>query len=221
MSISHSAKTLCENLYTIPNLLTFSRLVASPFLGYFVTAGHYEAALGLFAFASATDLLDGYIARRYNMQSFVGSIIDPLADKVLMTTLTISLGYVELIPVPLAALILGRDAGLILASFYYRYISLPPPKTLTRYFDFSLPSAEVHPTLVSKINTALQLGLMGAALSSPVFEFVGHPGLLWLQGLVGITTVWSGLSYVWSKNAVRILDRKEVLKKLKDRIRKD
>lgn len=63
--------------------------------------------------------------------------------------------------VPLAVLILGRDILLSLAAIYYRYISLPPPKTLARYWDFSLPSAEVHPTGISKVNTALQLGLIG------------------------------------------------------------
>ena len=62
---------------------------------------------------------------------------------------------------PLAVLILGRDVLLSLAAIYYRYISLPPPKTLARYWDFSLPSAEVHPTEISKANTALQLGLIG------------------------------------------------------------
>lgn len=62
---------------------------------------------------------------------------------------------------PLAVLILGRDVLLSLAAIYYRYISLPPPITLARYWDFSLPSAEVHPTVISKANTALQLGLIG------------------------------------------------------------
>lgn len=58
-------------------------------------------------------------------------------------------------------MILGRDAVLGLVALYYRYISLPTPKTLARYWDFSLPSAEVRPTGISKVNTALQLGLVG------------------------------------------------------------
>jgi cardiolipin synthase (CMP-forming) len=51
----------------------------------------------------------------------------------------------------LAVIILGRDFGLGIAALYYRYISLPPPKTFSRYWDFSLPSAEVHPTNISKV----------------------------------------------------------------------
>jgi cardiolipin synthase len=62
----------------------------------------------------------------------------------------------------LAGIILGRDVGLGIAAIYYRWISLPPPKTFSRYWDFSLPSAEVHPTTISKYNTALQLALIGA-----------------------------------------------------------
>ena len=66
-------------------------------------------------------------------------------------------------------LILGRDVLLGLAAFYYRYISLPPPKTIARYWDFSLPSAEVRPTEISKVNTALQLLLVGWTMGRMAF----------------------------------------------------
>lgn len=68
----------------------------------------------------------------------------------------------------LAVIILGRDVGLALSAIYYRWISLPPPKTMARYWDFSLPSAEVKPTGISKANTALQLLLVGSAMALPV-----------------------------------------------------
>lgn len=77
--------TTRENIYTVPNILTFSRLVAAPLVGYFLVYGHHTAALALFAYAGITDLVDGYIARRYNLQTVVGTIIDPMADKLLMT----------------------------------------------------------------------------------------------------------------------------------------
>lgn len=59
-----------------------------------------------------------------------------------------------------------------MSAIYYRWISLPPPKTFARYWDFSLPSAEVRPTLISKYNTALQLGLMGLTTAAPVMTTV-------------------------------------------------
>jgi len=71
--------------------------------------------------------------------------------------------------VPLAVLIIGRDIILGVAAIYYRYISLPPPKTLARYWDFSLPSAEVRPTDISKVNTALQLALVGCTMGQMAF----------------------------------------------------
>ncbi|KAG0217685.1 hypothetical protein BGX33_009826 [Mortierella sp. NVP41] len=196
---------LHENIYTLPNFLTFTRLVAAPVIGYWVLKGNYTDACILFGIASITDGLDGWIARRFNMQSIVGTILDPMADKTLMTILTVTLAMQELIPIPIAGIILGRDAGLILASFYYRYISLPEPKTFTRYWDFSIPSAEVHPTMISKVNTAIQMAYICLSLMAPVFEFTGHVGLDYLGYTCAATTIWSGASYVYTKDAVKIL----------------
>lgn len=68
----------------------------------------------------------------------------------------------------LAVIILGRDVALAISAIYWRWISLPPPKTFMRYWDFSLPSAEVRPTTISKYNTALQLALIGATTAMPL-----------------------------------------------------
>ncbi|KAG0051048.1 hypothetical protein BGZ83_004126 [Gryganskiella cystojenkinii] len=196
---------LHENIYTIPNFLTVTRLIAAPVIGYWVLKGDYTNACILFGIASITDGLDGWIARRFNMQSIVGTILDPMADKTLMTILTVTLAMQELIPIPIAAIILGRDAGLILSSFYYRYISLPEPKTFKRYWDFSIPSAEVRPTMISKVNTAIQMGYICLSLMAPVFDFTGHIGLEYLGYTCAATTIWSGASYIYTKDAVRIL----------------
>jgi cardiolipin synthase len=194
-----------ENIYTVPNLLTASRIVAAPFIGYAILHDTHAWALGLFVYAGVSDLLDGWIARRWNLHTVVGSIIDPMADKLLMTILTVCLATKGLLPVWLAALILGRDVGLAISAIYYRWISLPPPKTFMRYWDFSLPSAEVRPTTISKYNTFLQLALMGATTVVPVVGVDVGVAMTGLQYLVATTTVWSGLSYVFSKDAVKIL----------------
>ena len=76
-----------ENIYTIPNFLTFSRLLAAPVIGCLVIYQHHASAVGLFAFAGITDLIDGWIARRWKLQTVVGSVVDPMADKALMTVL--------------------------------------------------------------------------------------------------------------------------------------
>ncbi|KAL2022298.1 hypothetical protein VTK56DRAFT_5696 [Thermocarpiscus australiensis] len=198
--------TLRENIYTIPNLLTASRLVAAPFIGYCILHDYHAMALGLFAYAGITDLLDGWIARRWNLKTVVGTVIDPMADKTLMTVLTVALAMKGALPVWLAVIILGRDVALAISAIYYRWISLPPPKTFARYWDFSLPSAEVRPTLISKYNTALQLGLMGLTTVAPVIPALDLSTTLGvMQYVVAVTTVWSGASYVYSKDAVKIL----------------
>lgn len=161
-----------ENIYTIPNILTASRIVLSPFIGYCILHDYYSWALGLFAYAGITDLLDGWIARKWKLQTVVGTIIDPMADKMLMTVLVVALTMKAALPLWLAVIILGRDVGLAISALYFRWISLPPPKTMSRYWDFSLPSAEVRPTTISKYNTFLQLGLMGLTTVAPVITGV-------------------------------------------------
>lgn len=93
-----SDPTLHEDIYTLPNILTFSRLVAAPFIGYFVLHDSHAWAAGLLAYAGVTDLLDGWIARRWNRQTVVGTVIDPMADKVLMTVLTVCLAVKGALP---------------------------------------------------------------------------------------------------------------------------
>ncbi|KAI4728107.1 hypothetical protein E4T49_04027 [Aureobasidium sp. EXF-10728] len=217
-----------EQIYNIPNILTATRLVAAPFVGYLVLHEQHKWALALFAYAGITDLVDGWIARKYKLQTVVGSVIDPMADKFLMTILTVTLSINGLLPVSLATLILGRDVSLAVAALYWRYASLPAPKTFKRYWDFSLPSAEVHPTTMSKYNTFLQLLLIGATLAYPVITADNHhlgvmhdiglekldlaQFMTYFQILVAGTTAWSGLSYAFLKDAVKILGKDEQLK---------
>ncbi|KAI9660300.1 MAG: hypothetical protein M1829_006502 [Trizodia sp. TS-e1964] len=198
-----------ENIYTIPNILTLSRLAAAPVVGYLVLHDQHAWALGLFAYAGITDLVDGYIARRWKLQTVVGTVIDPMADKVLMTILTVCLAVKGALPVWLASIILARDVGLGIAAIYYRWISLPPPKTFARYWDFSLPSAEVHPTTISKVNTALQLALIGACTAQPLIAADVSTAMNLMQYLVASTTIWSGASYIYTKDAVKILSEAE------------
>jgi len=205
---SKKKTTIRENIYTIPNLLTASRIFACPVLGWAILDGNYHLATGLLVYAGLTDLADGYLARRFKMSSVLGTILDPAADKVLMTTLTITLTMQDLIPVPLAAIILGRDVLLSLSALYIRYSTLPNPKTFSRYWDFSLPSAEVRPTTISKVNTALQLLLMGTTTVTPILPIDIGLQLHGLQWLVATTTVWSGLSYVFTQDAVRVVRNK-------------
>ncbi|WVQ61959.1 uncharacterized protein L199_000092 [Kwoniella botswanensis] len=195
---------LHESPYTLPNALTLARIIACPFLGYTIVQGDFAWATGILFASGVSDWLDGWLARRYNSRSVLGSILDPAADKALMTTLVGTLAWSGLLPLPLAILIFGRDLGLSISAFYFRFISLPKPRTLKRYFDVSIPSAEVKPTQISKINTALQLLLMGLTTVSPLLGYSIAGPLQALQWTVAGTTIWSGFSYL-GRSGVKIL----------------
>jgi len=87
-----------------------------------------QIALWLLVFAGFSDLADGWIARTWISQaSKLGSFLDPVADKLLVGTLFLSLAQVGLIPIPLTCLVIVRDIALVTAASYIRYYTLPPP----------------------------------------------------------------------------------------------
>ncbi|KAH7730822.1 Protein CRLS-1 b [Aphelenchoides avenae] len=194
-----------DRIFTIPNGLCLVRICATPLIGYLVVQQSYTIAFGLFVAAGFTDMLDGFIARHWPSQrSMLGSMLDPVADKLLVSTLFVTLTYSQLIPVLLTALVILRDVLLVAGGFIYRYRYMEPPITLRRYFDTSVSSIQITPTLMSKLNTVLQLTLVAVSLAAPVFDFVGHPFLTGLGVVTGTTTVYSGLQYIGGKAVVPI-----------------
>lgn len=199
-------------IWTVPNILTFTRIVTTPFIGYYIVTGNTKVALLIFVYSCVTDFIDGYIARKFKLQSVLGSIIDPLADKFLMTTCILSLAYINSIPLLVASLIIGRDVMLSFMSFYYRYQSLTPPRTLGKFLDLSgNPTISVHPNLLGKVNTALQMVYVGGLVFQPVIESLLATNLsAYSQGMaivVSSTTVLSGLTYVFSKSSMKYIKK--------------
>jgi phosphatidylglycerophosphate synthase len=93
-----------------------------------------QIALWLLVFAGFSDLADGWIARTWISQaSKLGSFLDPVADKLLVGTLFLSLAQVGLIPIPLTCLVIVRDIALVTAASYIRYCTLPPPVCISSY----------------------------------------------------------------------------------------
>lgn len=141
-----------DRVWTIPNILTFARIGSAPFLGYLIVSQHYPAALSLFIVSGLTDLIDGWIARRYPSQaSALGSFLDPFADKMLVGIVVISLAYVHLIPLWLLALILSRDIAIMIVAAYLRVKSVPPPRTLKKILNMKNATVQLYPTFVSKV----------------------------------------------------------------------
>ena len=147
-----SGQQKTDRVWTIPNILTFARIGSAPILGYLIISHHYPAALTLFIISGLTDLIDGWIARRYPSQaSALGSFLDPFADKMLVGIVVISLAYVNLIPLWLLALILSRDIAIMCVAAYLRIKSVPPPRTLKKVLNMKNATVQLYPTFVSKV----------------------------------------------------------------------
>ncbi|XP_024415678.2 cardiolipin synthase (CMP-forming) isoform X1 [Desmodus rotundus] len=202
-----SAASLYENPWTIPNMLSMTRIGLAPVLGYLIIEEDFSIALGVFALAGLTDLLDGFIARNWaNQKSALGSALDPLADKILISILYVSLTYADLIPVPLTYMIISRDVMLIAAVFYVRYRTLPTPRTLSKYFNPCYATARLKPTFISKVNTAVQLILVAASLAAPVFNYADSIYLQILWCCTAFTTAASAYSYYhYGRKTVQVI----------------
>lgn len=200
-----------SQLSNIPNLITLSRIASIPFIGYFLATGQSTPAIGLFAYACVSDFVDGYIARKYDLATAMGSILDPVADKFLMTTCTVALSINSTMPLYVAGVIIGRDVMLSFIAIFLRYRALPPPKTLGRMADLSIPTHSVHPNLLGKVNTALQMVYIGGLVIQPwlvtVVPLATHGAFDWFGAIVAATTFCSGMSYVLRMNSFKAITK--------------
>jgi cardiolipin synthase len=168
----------------LPNTLTLFRLgLIVPFL-IFLHSEEYIGSFYTFILAGLTDGLDGFLARRFNWQSFFGSFVDPLADKLLIASSFISLALVGVLPWWLVALVFLRDFTISMGVLaWYRFIG--------RKLDF-------QPTSLSKINTALQLALVTSCLFGLAYFPFPKSLLNTLICLTTITTATTYIDYIWT-----------------------
>ncbi|ABQ56974.1 CDP-alcohol phosphatidyltransferase family protein [Legionella pneumophila serogroup 1] len=168
----------------IPNTLTLLRLVLiAPFLMY-LFHHEYVKAFYIFIAAGLTDGLDGWLARHFQWQSFFGSFVDPLADKLLVASSFISLALLNSLPWWLVLLVFLRDFTIsmgVLAWYYF----------IQRKLDF-------EPTRLSKLNTGFQLTLVTLCLFELAYFRFPYDLVDILIYLTAFTTVTSYLDYVWT-----------------------
>jgi cardiolipin synthase len=110
---------MIRELFRLANLLSLSRILLAPFIGYFLWKGDSRSTLicvGLLTFAGITDFFDGWLARRLNQVSRLGMVLDPVADKVLAVVLVVMLIFFRGLPLWLAAVIVGRDLLIVVAG---------------------------------------------------------------------------------------------------------
>lgn len=164
----------------IPNILTALRVALVPVFTLLVLTGMSGYAAAVFVVAGATDVIDGLIARRFNLQSHLGELLDPLADKFLLTVSYLVLTYKGAIPLWLCVLVAARDLLMLGGIAALRYYG---------------KKTNVSPAIAGKLNTIFQTTtvlyvlFIGSRLSSAWFTA--------LAMLTAFITVYSGLYYAW------------------------
>jgi cardiolipin synthase len=166
-------------LLTIPNLLSFARLLVAPFVAAAILNGSYARAIALFFFAGLTDGIDGFLARKLNQTSRAGAYLDPIADKILLSGIYIALGFTHDIPWWMVGVVFGRDL-LILAMAGYGLLF-----TSIRKFP---------PSVWGKISTLLQIAAALAVMCARAG--IPNPTGVFLWVMLG-ATIWSGVHYAW------------------------
>jgi cardiolipin synthase (CMP-forming) len=167
---------------SIPNFLTLIRIVLIPWFAILLINGSFKQALWVFAGAAVTDGLDGMTARWFSQKTRLGSLLDPIADKLLLSTAFITLAIMKEIPVWLSVIVISRDVVIVFGVGILFFSQIP---------------FEMNPTLYSKLTTFFQLLLILLILSSGYIQIDN-----WVrQGLVLTTlifTVFSGIHYLYT-----------------------
>jgi cardiolipin synthase len=170
---------------TLPNFLTFLRMAMVPFFVLAVFDHNFKLAVWIFVLSGVTDVLDGWIARTFDLQSRIGALLDPLADKILLTAAYISLavphGQAVVIPLWLAILTLFRDFVIMLMAFvFYMFEGIK-----------SFP-----PTMAGKLTTVMHVVTVSLVLLANVTP-VSTMALQVCFYTSFILVILSGFSYIY------------------------
>ncbi len=166
------SQSLWQQIQSPPNVITLSRMAATPVLAYWVVSEEFMFAIVGCSLAAASDYLDGYLAKRYGWTTVLGTYLDPLADKAFVNTLGISLWYSGIFPTPLVVVWATKDVMLLSGTGWYLYKKHGSASFLSN--SVAKEPLQVTPSLIAKVNTTLQfstlvVGLMSTVVSLPPF----------------------------------------------------
>jgi cardiolipin synthase len=165
----------------IPNVITVIRILLVVPIAICLARRQLAATMALFALAALSDAADGFLARRFGWQSELGGVLDPIADKLLLATVFVSLSFLKLVPLWLMVAAVARDAIIVLGAAAYRFFIGP----LT-----------ANPSIVGKFNTLCQAAFVVAVVGRAQFLMPPAWVTVWLGALVFATVVVSGIDYV-------------------------
>lgn len=188
---SKSRQKLNWRVATFPNALTFLRLALVPAFAVALVYGQFLTALAAFFVAGFSDALDGFIARRFSgQQSDLGRVLDPIADKLLMTTAFVTMSFSSVmpaenhLPIPfwLTASVIGRDILIIVVA---------------AAIALTTPFRNFQPSFWGKVSTFIQISAIGLILIAAAFPSQGSFYLPYVYAVVWILAAVSGFHYIW------------------------
>ena len=175
----------------IPNLISLIRLLSVPLTVWLILNSHLLGAFWIFAMAGISDALDGFIAKRFDLQTQLGAFLDPIADKALLVSVFVTLGQTGYLETWIVLLVVFRDGVIIVGAclFYLIYQKLT-----------------MEPLLISKVNTTAQFILVMYILGVNGFSIYSGSVTELMTYIVSVTTVASGAAYIgiWGLKASRI-----------------
>jgi cardiolipin synthase len=166
---------------SIPNFISLGRVILVPIVFWLVVTGELGAAFFVFVLAGASDAVDGYIAKRFGWQTELGAYLDPLADKLLIVTIFISLGVKGLLPSWLVIAVVSRDLLIVIGIVLTWLLGNP---------------ARVRPLAVSKANTLAQIVLAATVLADEAFGLGLAAVRIILVWVTGALTIASLMAYI-------------------------
>lgn len=167
--------------HSVPNLITLGRILLVPVVVWAIASNQMEIAFAVFVVAGVSDAIDGFLAKRFNLRSELGALLDPLADKALLVSIFVTLGIWGAIPRWIVILVVSRDI-MIIAAVIVSWL-------------FDRPVA-MRPLMVSKLNTVAQVAFAALVLGSLGFGFEPWPYDGVLMAFVTVFTLVSVALYL-------------------------
>lgn len=181
------------NLRWLPNAICVARMLLVAPIAYALVRGRYELTLVLFALAAASDAADGWLAKTFGWQSELGKALDPVADKLLLVTVFLTLAFLGHVPAWLAGAAVLRDVVIAGGAIAYH-----------RLFG----RLDGGPSAVSKLNTALQVTFLVAVIANAAWRGVPDGLVIALGAATFVTTVVSGIDYVLRYTRMALANRR-------------
>ncbi len=168
------------SLASLPNLICVMRMLLAIPIVWALLEGYYGWTLGLFVVAAVSDALDGFLAKQFGWTSELGKVLDPVADKLLLVSVIITLTLVGMVPLWLTIVVVARDVVIGAGAGVYKWLFGP---------------VEGQPTVASKVNTFFQLTYVIGVVASAAAPIVPQAWVMLLGATVLVTTVVSGVDY--------------------------